>query len=116
MKRGVFLLMVFCSSLLFAQNKNVEPTYAVDGDLVAVTTYYENGAVMEEGFYKDKKLHGEWNKYDKKGNKITKAYYLSGVKSGTWLFLNDGKLTEVVYKQNKIMKVSELKADQNVIN
>jgi len=116
MKRGVVLLMVFCSSILFAQNKNVEPTYSQVGDLVAVTTYYENGEVMEKGFYKDKKLHGEWNKYNKSGVKITKAYYSEGVKTGKWTFLNDGKLTEVVYKQNKIMKVSELKADQNVIN
>ena len=101
--------MVFCSSLLFAQNKSIKPTYAQDGDLVAVTTYYESGEIMEQGFYKDKKLHGEWNKYDKNGVKITKAFYSDGVKTGKWTFLNDGKLTEVVYKKNKITSVSEIK-------
>ena len=107
--------MVFCSSLLFAQNNVVKPTYAVDGDLVAVTNYYDNGEIMEQGFYKDKKLHGEWVKYDKSGKKITKAFYSDGIKTGKWMFLNDGKLTEVIYKENKIASVINVTNDKKII-
>jgi antitoxin component YwqK of YwqJK toxin-antitoxin module len=108
--------MVFCSSILFAQNKNVEPTYKHEGELVAVTTYYKDGKIMEQGFYKDKKLHGEWNKFDKSGMKITKAFYNDGIKTGKWIFLNKGKITEVVYDQNKIAAVTELKSEHLAIN
>ena len=104
--------MVFCSSFLFAQvNKGYEPIYEKQGELVAVTLFYENGSIKEQGFYKDKKLHGEWIKYNREGVKITRAQYNCGMKTGNWMFLNKGILTEVTYKNNRITEVKDLNED-----
>ena len=102
-------MMVFCSSILFAQNKKFETEYKQKGELVEVTIYYEDGKIKEKGYYKNKKLHGEWNKFDKDGVKITKAFYTNGKKTGTWIFLSEGKLIEFVYEEHRIAVVTELK-------
>ena len=114
MKKILILIFALCSSMIYAQQVQVEPTYELKGDLVAVTTYYEDGAVKEEGFYKDKLLHGEWNMYNKEGNKITRASYEKGQKTGKWLFLNDGTLTEVDYQNNKITNVQKWNNRKNI--
>lgn len=115
MKKIVFLIFIFCSSIIYAQQVvDVKPTYELKGDLVAVTTYYEDGAVKEEGFYKDKKLHGEWNMYNREGDKIARASYDNGQKTGKWIFLNDGILTEVDYEDNRITNVQKWNKDQNI--
>ena len=98
---SIVLIIMFISCTGFAQNIN-EPQYEKQGDLVAVTTYYEDGSIKEQGFYKDQKLHGEWNMYNVEGIKITKANYENGEKSGTWMFLKNGVVTEVNYENNKI--------------
>lgn len=114
MKNITIILLVFlfsCGS--FAQNIN-EPTYKKQGELVAVTTYYEDGSIKEQGFYKNQKLHGEWNMYNEDGVKITKANYINGKKSGTWMFLKDGVVTEVNYEDNKIASVHKWNEESNV--
>lgn len=110
---SIYLLIVLFSFAGFAQDTN-EPTYEKQGDLVAVTNYYEDGSVKEEGFYKDKKLHGEWNKFNQDGEKIAKAQYDNGVKTGTWMFLENEVLTEVKYTDNKIASVYKWNADNKV--
>ncbi|AOW22077.1 hypothetical protein LPB138_10125 [Urechidicola croceus] len=90
----------------FAQ-VSVEPTYEKQGDIVSVTTYYEDGSVKEQGFYKDKKLHGEWSKFNRNGDKIILASYDNGRKVGTWMYVNNGVLTQVDYQENKIASVYE---------
>lgn len=115
MKKYLILIIVFCSSLAFAQETKIEPTYEEEGNLVAVTTYHENGNVKETGFYKNKKLHGEWTKFNADGVKITRAFYDNGKKTGKWMFLNDGILTEVDYENNKIANVYTWNSDDNVV-
>ena len=107
----VLILLFSCGS--FAQNVN-EPTYEKQGDLVAVTTYYEDGSIKEQGFYKNKKLHGEWNMFNQEGVKITKANYTNGEKSGTWVFLKDGLVTEVNYEDNQIASVHKWDEESTV--
>lgn len=110
---SIIVLAVLFSSISFAQNVN-EPAYEKQGDLVAVTTYYEDGSIKEQGFYKDQKLHGEWNLYNQEGVKITKANYMSGKKSGIWMFLKDGVVTEVNYSENKIESIHKWNEDSTV--
>jgi len=112
MKKAL-LVSIFCVSTLFAQNNGKEPIYKQEGDLVSMTTFYKNGAVKEQGFYKNKKLHGTWNKYNEEGIKITKATYHNGTKVGNWMFLNNGILSEVHYENNKIVSVHKWN-DNNV--
>jgi len=105
MKKILSILLLLCGSISFSQNTHKEPLIKAEGDLVAITTYHDNGAIKEQGFYKNKKLHGEWNKYDERGVKITKANYRNGKKVGTWLFLNNGVVSEVDYIDGRIASV-----------
>tara|TARA_B110000967_G_scaffold165032_1_gene172558 strand:- start:162 stop:515 length:354 start_codon:yes stop_codon:yes gene_type:complete len=110
---SIILLAILFSCTCYAQNINV-PTYKKQGDLVAVTTYHEDGSIKEQGFYKDKKLHGEWNMYNQDGIKIAKANYINGDKSGVWMFFTDGVVTEVNYSENKIASVHKWNEDSKV--
>ncbi|OIQ40323.1 MAG: hypothetical protein BM563_03210 [Bacteroidetes bacterium MedPE-SWsnd-G1] len=107
MKKSILVLVLFCVGLYTYASNGSEPVYEIEGNLVAVTTFYENGQIKEQGFYKNKKLHGEWSLYNKEGDKITKANYSNGKKIGTWMFMSNGKLTEVQYENNTIAKVFE---------
>ena len=102
-------------SFSFAQESKVESTFEQEGNLVAVTTYYEDGSVKEKGFYKDKKLHGEWTKFDENGVKIVRAFYENGKKTGKWMFLNDGVLTEVDYVENRIASTYTWNKENSVV-
>ncbi len=95
------MMVVLFTSIGFSQNNKVESTYEKQGNLVAVTNYYDNGSVKEQGFYKDKKLHGEWKMYNQEGVLIVTAHYENGKKTGKWVFLKDGVLTEVDYSKNE---------------
>ena len=110
---SIYLFVLLFSFASFAQDTN-EPTYEKQGDLVAVTTYHEDGSIKEQGFYKDKKLHGEWNMYNQDGIKIAKANYINGDKSGVWMFFTDGVVTEVNYSENKIASVHKWNEDSKV--
>lgn len=111
MKKLLLIVLVLCAGFSFAQ----ESTYSKEGNLVAVTHYYEDGSVKETGFYKDQKLHGEWVKFNEEGIKITRAHYDNGEKVGKWMFLNDGVLTEVDYQNNEIANVYTWNSENNVV-
>ncbi|MGK4566801.1 hypothetical protein [Flavobacterium sp. 3HN19-14] len=59
MKKYLFIAAVLISGVISAQN--IAPKHEVVGNLVKSTYYYENGKVSQEGFYKDGKVHGQWN-------------------------------------------------------
>ncbi|QMU66028.1 MAG: nicotinic acid mononucleotide adenyltransferase [Flavobacteriaceae bacterium] len=100
MKNSVLILMMMMSTMVFSQKK--EPVFTKEGDLVKATYYNKNGAIKAQGFFKDKKLTGEWVRFDKKGNKIQIGYYKKGKKVGKWFFWNKKTRKEVTYANNKI--------------
>ena len=110
----IFIMAALFLSVGFSQNDKIESTYEKQGNLVAVTNYYEDGSIKEKGFYKDKKLHGEWKMYNQEGVLIVKAYYENGKKTGKWLFLKDGVLTEVDYSNNKVSQVHEWNSKKSI--
>jgi len=78
------------------------------GDLQEVTLYYENGAIMQHGFYtEDGKLHASWESYNIDGSRKCIATYNFGVKVGVWTYWNKNKITKVEYDNNKIVSVKE---------
>ncbi|WP_196885793.1 hypothetical protein [Aureivirga sp. CE67] len=112
MKKVFFTISVLIGLGLSAQT--VEPKYEKNEDLVKATYYHDNGEVREKGFYKDKKLHGTWVKYNEKGEKVTLGNYHEGMKVGKWLFWQEGVLREVNYDNSKIASVSEWKETSKV--
>lgn len=106
MKKILFILLLFVSSLVMAQDNKAE--VVKNGDLYEATYYHDNGEVAQTGFFTlDGKLQGVWKSYDANGNKVAVGTYENGQKTGKWLFWSSETLTEVDYKDFKIVNVNE---------
>ena len=110
MKNLLFTLaFIFFIPALYSQNKNL-PKTETKGTLQEVTLYYENGTIMQHGFYtKEGKLHASWESYNEDGSRKCYATYNNGVKVGTWIYWADNKITKIEYDNNKIVKIEESK-------
>jgi antitoxin component YwqK of YwqJK toxin-antitoxin module len=111
--KNLILIAIFSMNFV-GSSQDKEPTYKAEGDLVKATYYYEDGNVKTEGFFKNKKLTGEWTRFDKKGNKTQTAFYEKGEKVGKWLVWNKGGLKEINYNYNVIVSVNQLKTKSKV--
>tara|TARA_B110000090_G_scaffold123664_1_gene136946 strand:+ start:1226 stop:1576 length:351 start_codon:yes stop_codon:yes gene_type:complete len=111
--KKIILIALFCISFLgYSQDNQV--TYTTQGDLVKATYYHENGSVSVEGFFKDKKLTGEWTSFDTKGNKTQTAFYKAGKKVGKWLVWNKNILKEIDYYNNAVVSINTWKSESKV--
>jgi len=112
MKKIFTICMLGIATIGFSQEN--KPTFKAEGELVKATYYYEDGSVKTQGFFKDKKLTGEWVRFDKAGNKTQLAYYESGKKVGKWFIWSDEALKEINYKDNAIASVNVCKPESRV--
>lgn len=112
MKKLIIFACILSVSLLQAQDK--EPTFEKAGDLVKATYYYNNGAVKEQGFFKDKKLAGTWEHFDATGNKTAIAHYKDGKKVGKWLLWSGNLLKEINYENSVVASVQTWKEDAKI--
>ena len=112
MKKILTLALLFVFTLSNAQDK--QPTYEKAGDMVKATYYYTNGSVKEQGFFKDKKLAGEWVQFDKEGKKTMIAHYKAGKKVGKWFAWSNTVLKEINYKNNVIVSVRNWNHDSEL--
>ena len=71
--------------------------------VVEIEIYHDNGEVYQKGSLKNNKLHGKLESYDYSGNLVVLGEFKNGKKKGKWLFWNDNKLTEVNFKNNRII-------------
>ncbi len=105
MKLQLFTLAALISFIAYPQNDALESTekktLVKEGKLEKVTTYHTNGAISQEGYLKENKLHGKWISYSPTGEKIAIANYKKGKKEGTWLHWTNEGLIEVEYSANK---------------
>ena len=104
-KNIITILFLTLSSIGYSQN--IEPTFKASEDLVKATYFYEDGSIKTQGFFKNKKLTGEWVRFDKSGNKVQSAYYKNGKKVGKWLIWTKEVLKEINYENNAIASVNE---------
>ena len=86
-----------------ANNTVPQETYEASGDQVQKTTYYTDGTVKEIGYYTDKKLDGQWLRYDENGDLQTVAFYKDGKKNGVWTFIKPNEILTVEYMNNKVV-------------
>ncbi|MFY0602528.1 MAG: nicotinic acid mononucleotide adenyltransferase [Flavobacteriaceae bacterium] len=112
MKKLLFIVCILSVSLMQAQDK--QPTYEIAGDLVKATYYYANGSIEKQGFFKNKKLTGEWTQFDQKGNKIAIGHYKKGKKVGKWFIWSKDVLTEINYKNYTIASINTWRQDTRV--
>lgn len=109
MKKLLLGALLFTGGV-FAQN--VEPQYEIEGDLVKVTYFYDNGKIKEEGFYKDGKVHGVWISYSEEGVKTAVGEYLNGNKVGKWQFYKGKNVCDVNYVNNRIQNNDSMLAQR----
>ena len=114
MKKIIALIFLFTVSISNAQE--VKPTYEIYNDMVKATYYYEDGSVKEEGFFKDKKLTGQWVSFSKQGKKTMIANYKAGKKVGKWFAWNKNTLKEINYNNNVIVSVKNWNEDTRLAN
>lgn len=108
------LVLLFVSIFSFAQDSDLRKTEK-KGDLLEVTLYYENGTIMQHGFYTEEgKLHASWESYNMDGSRKCVATYNFGVKVGIWTYWNNNKITKVEYDNNKIVSVKEVPEDLSI--
>jgi len=56
-----------------------------DGEQDSTTTiYFEDGTINEVRSYKNGLMHGKWETYNSKGQKIAEAWYRNDKKDGIW--------------------------------
>jgi antitoxin component YwqK of YwqJK toxin-antitoxin module len=112
MKQIIAICILTLATIGYAQEN--EPTYKAEGDLVKATYYYEDGSLKTQGYFKDKKLTGEWVRFDKSGNKTQLAYYNKGKKVGKWFVWSKASLKEINYVDNSVASVNVWKHESNV--
>ena len=108
-KLAIFIVIVSLAFTGYSQDN--EPTFTKVDDMVKVTYYYDNGDVKTEGFFKDKKLTGQWITYDTTGKRIQLANYKDGKKVGTWLIWTKDGIREINYVNNKLISVHLIKEE-----
>lgn len=113
MKKIVLLFAFLFSVCIYAQDN--KPTFEKEGDLVKATYYHDNGEIAQTGFYKDGKLHGEWEMFDEKGQKVALGTYDMGKRTGKWLFWEHKLLREVDFTDNRITSVVQHKDSKSVV-
>jgi len=109
-----FLAIVIFSLTMGGYAQEQKPTFKAEGDLVKASYYHEDGSIKTQGFFKDKKLTGEWVRFDKEGNKVQLAYYDNGKKVGKWFVWTADSLKEINYESNAIASVNVWKPESKV--
>lgn len=109
-------IMTFVCLLAFGltQAQEVNPKFEAEKGLVKATYFYENGAVKEQGYFKNNKLTGTWITFDKTGKKTAIANYKNGKKVGKWFMWTKNSLKEINYKNNAVVSVNSWKEDTGV--
>ena len=112
MKKAILLAILFITAIGYSQDNTT--TFEKEGDLVKATYYYDNGDVKVQGYFKDKKLTGTWNSFDKQGNKTQIAQYNEGKKVGKWFVWGKESLKEITYNNNVVVSVNDWKAESRL--
>lgn len=107
------VMLLFLVPCVSGQKK--EPSYTIQGDNVKVIHYFPDGSVYKRGFFKNKRLTGEWIEFNQEGNKVATGFYIEGKKSGTWFRWNKNKLRQINYKNNTIVSVTNWREQVNLV-
>lgn len=109
MKKIIIAALLLSAGVVSAQK--IEPKYTIENEMVKATYFYDNGQVIQEGFYKDGKLHGKWVAYNEDGSKQSLGEYNDGSKTGKWFFWGESALNEVDFKDSRVAEVKTWSRD-----
>ena len=83
--------------------ENLEHELNMFDPIVEVEIMHDNGKTYQKGFLMNNMLHGRWESYNVKGELVVLGHFIRGKKTGKWIFWDDDKLTEVNFKNNKVL-------------
>ena len=83
--------------------ENLEHELNMFNPVVEVEIMHDNGKIYQKGFLMNNMLHGRWESYNVKGELVVLGEFVRGKKTGKWIFWSDDKLTEVNFKNNKVL-------------
>lgn len=116
MKALMLSLVVLAGSTCFAQstvktnyeNGSVKSEYVQKGELVAVTNYYESGAVKETGYYKNEIPEGKWESFAEDGSKTAEISYQNGKRHGEFRVWDqyDNAYIEMKYANGEVINAN----------
>lgn len=117
MKKAILLITILFITVASYAQIDPEVKLNEETNLIEATYFHANGEVSQKGtFNLDKKLHGEWISFNKKGETISVGSYVDGVKNGKWLFWANGILKEVQYNDNTIAAVTNTKNTKGIVS
>lgn len=113
MKRGI-ILGAMMLLIAFGSYAQPEDRYTVDGDVVYVERFYEDGTLREKGSFINDVPAGEWVQYYRDGSIHIEAYFKEGKKEGKWfVWSDDGEyLYELMYTDNRMKNYHQWKIEQ----
>ena len=110
----LLILVLFSFSYLYSQQTDLQKK-ETKGELTEITLYYENGTIMQHGFYtKEGELHSSWESYNSDGSRKCLATYNYGEKVGVWTYWKANKITKITYVSNKVINIEEINTEKNV--
>ena len=83
--------------------ENLEHELNMFDPIVEVEIMHDNGKTYQKGFLMNNMLHGRWESYNVKGELVVLGHFVRGKKTGKLIFWDDDKLTEVNFKNNKVL-------------
>ncbi|NKI26677.1 nicotinic acid mononucleotide adenyltransferase [Arenibacter sp. 6A1] len=113
--KAITLIFAFIFSIAI-NAQEVKPVFEKEGKLVKATYFHENGQIAQVGHFLNSKLHGEWNMYNEKGEKLAAGKYEKGTKTGKWFFWDQKVLREVDFNANAISSITEWDKNPVVYN
>ena len=117
MKKIIIAICFILFAINVTAQNDIIKKVEVSNDLTEVSIFYENGTIMQHGFYtKEGLLDNTWESYNIDGSKKCIAYYKKGVKIGVWTYWNKGVISKVTYKDDKIISIKEFQEDELLKN
>ncbi len=100
--------------MAFGAYAQIEDNYTVEGDVVYVERFFDDGNLREKGAFINNVPSGSWVEYYNDGSVHIEANYKDGKKDGKWfVYSGDGEyLYELVYADNRMKNSHQWKIEE----
>ncbi|MEX0813441.1 MAG: hypothetical protein WD048_14580 [Chitinophagales bacterium] len=99
------------------KGNKVKEVVQIDEKNHKVVKYHENGAIEEQGYYKNGEKNACWLRYDEKGNCISRVYFDKGVRTGVWNIqaYNGTYSYQIAYEDDKAIQIKKIAVSGKVL-
>lgn len=107
-------ILIGVMMMAFGASAQIEDNYTVEGDVVSVERFFDDGSLREKGTFINNVPSGSWVEYYNDGSVHIEANYKDGKKDGKWfVYSGDGEyLYELVYVDNRMKNSHQWKIEE----